>query len=163
MDVRSSNIYGGVAAQVRIRYARPLLLALMAILLISSLTACSGNSSAGETASPSVQPASPSAPPAQLAQATPAATPLTTKATGQIYLYGEAHGVTKIMDKGYEAWSDYYHNKGTRHLFVEQSYYAAEYLNLWMQSDNDDILEELYQDWEGTPGHIPYTKTFFGK
>ncbi|WP_342547987.1 hypothetical protein NST69_30765 [Paenibacillus sp. FSL P2-0089] len=163
MDVKSPNTYSGVAAQARIRYARPLLLALMAILLISSLTACSGNSSAGETASPSAQPASPSAPPAQLAQATPAATPLTTKATGQIYLYGESHGVAKIMDKEYEAWSDYYHNKGMRHLFVEQSYYAAEYLNLWMQSDNDDILEELYQDWEGTESHTPYTKTFYKK
>ncbi|MEK4003634.1 hypothetical protein [Paenibacillus sp. FSL H3-0333] len=163
MYVKNSNTYGGVAAQARIRYTRPLLLALMAILLISSLTACSGNSSAGETASPSAQSASPSAPPARLAQATPGATPLTTKATGQIYLYGESHGVAKIMDKEYEAWSDYYHNKGMRHLFVEQSYYAAEYLNLWMQSDNDDILEELYQDWEGTQGHIPYTKTFFRK
>ncbi|WP_083677870.1 hypothetical protein [Paenibacillus sp. FSL R7-0337] len=152
-----------IRIEARRRCSRPLLLVLMAILLISSLTACSGNSSAGEEASPSTQPASPSALPAQLAQATPVATPLTTKATGQIYLYGESHGVAKIMDKEYEAWSDYYHNKGMRHLFVEQSYYAAEYLNLWMQSDNDDILEELYQDWEGTPGHVPYTKTFFQK
>ncbi|WP_339221236.1 hypothetical protein [Paenibacillus sp. FSL H8-0332] len=163
MDVKSSNTYSGVAAQARIRSASPLLLALIAILLISSLTACSSNSSGGEIARPSAQPASPSAPPAQLAQATPAATPLSTKATGQIYLYGEAHGVAKVMDKEYEAWSDYYHNKGMRHLFVEQSYYAAEYLNLWMQSDNDDILEELYQDGEGTQGHVPYTKTFFRK
>ncbi|WP_238655622.1 hypothetical protein [Paenibacillus piscarius] len=163
VDVKNSNTYGGVAAQTRIRLARPLLLALIAILLISSLTACSGNSSADEIASPAAQPASPSAQPAELAQATPAATPLTTKATGQIYLYGEAHGVAKIMDKEYEAWSDYYHNKGMRHLFVEQSYYAAEYLNLWMQSDNDDILEALYQDWEGTKSHTPYTKTFFKK
>lgn len=146
-----------------LRCNRPLLLVLMAILLISSLTACSGYSLGGEEANPSAQPARPSALPARLAQATPAATPLTTKATGQIYLYGESHGIAKIMDKEYEAWSDYYHNKGMRHLFVEQSYYAAEYLNLWMQSDNDDILEELYQDWEGTPGHVPYTKTYFRK
>lgn len=149
--------------EARRRFSRPVLLALLAILLISSLTACSGNSSAGEIVSPSAQPASPSAQPASSAQATPVAAPLTTKATGQIYLYGEAHGVTKIMDKEYEAWSDYYHNKGMRHLFVEQSYYAAEYLNLWMKSDNDDILEELYQDWEGTAVHTPYTKTFFKK
>ena len=30
-----------------------------------------------------------------------------------------------------------------------------------MQSDVDDVLEELYKDWEGTASHNPYTKEFY--
>lgn len=144
MSAKSSNKYGSV-------------IVLMVILLLSSLTACRSNFSGGEEASSTSQPAK------ITGEATSEATPVVTRATGQIYLYGEAHGVAKIMDKEYELWSDYYHNKGMRHLFVEQSYFAAEFLNLWMKADNDDILEALYQDSEGTESHTPYTKTFYKK
>ncbi len=70
--------------------------------------------------------------------------------SGQLYLYGEEHAVGKILEKEFELWSAYYHNDGMRDLFVELPYYTAEYLNLWMQSDSDDILNLLYQDWAGT-------------
>lgn len=82
-------------------------------------------------------------------------------ASGNIYLYGEAHGVAEILDKEVELWSQYYHNEGMRHLFVELSYFTAEYLNVWMQSDNDDILDEIYEDWKGTRIYNPDTKTFY--
>lgn len=82
---------------------------------------------------------------------------------GQIYLYGEIHAEAKIMDKEFELWSDYYQNEGMRHLFLEQPYYTAEFLNQWMQADNDDILEAVYADWKGTAAHTPHTKTFFKK
>lgn len=82
-------------------------------------------------------------------------------ASGNIYLYGEAHGVAEILDKEVELWSQYYHNEGMRHLFVELSYFTAEYLNIWMQSDNDDILDEIYEDWKGTRIYNPDTKTFY--
>jgi hypothetical protein len=136
-------------AKTTIMLVRPLLLVLIVVLVASSLAACRSNSSVDETASKSAQPTQ--------------ETPGVTQASGSIYLYGEAHGNARIMDKEYELWSEYYHNEGMRHLFVEQSYFTAEYLNLWMQSDNDDILEEIYEDWEGTAGHTPYTKTFFQK
>ncbi|GIO35612.1 hypothetical protein J41TS12_04730 [Paenibacillus antibioticophila] len=90
-------------------------------------------------------------------------TTVMTQASGHIYLYGEIHAEAKIMDKEFELWSDYYQNEGMRHLFVEHPYYTAEYLNLWMQADNDDILEAIYKDWEGTAAHTPHTKTFFKK
>ncbi|WNS42313.1 hypothetical protein [Paenibacillus sp. MMS20-IR301] len=128
-------------------HLRPLLYALILILVATSLTACSSNTPASKAAGQSTQPAKD--------------TPVVTQATGRIYLYGEAHGNARIMNKEYELWSNYYHNEGMRHLFIEQSYFTAEYLNLWMQSDNDDILEELYKDWEGTAIHTPDTKTFF--
>lgn len=126
----------------------PLLLALIVVLVASSLTACS-NSSAGKTASKSAEPT--------------IVTPVVAQASGSIYLYGEAHGVAKILDKEYKLWSQYYHNEGMRHLFVELSYFTAEYLNLWMQSDNDDILEEIYDDWGRTLSHNPDVKDFYKK
>lgn len=135
-------------AQATIRLARPLLLGLIIAMAASSLAACS-NSSVSETASMSVQPTQ--------------ETPVVTQASGSIYLYGEAHGNAKTMDKEYELWSEYYHNEGMRHLFVELSYFTAEYLNLWMHSDNDELLEQIYEDWEGTAVHSPYTKAFYQK
>ncbi|AWV35079.1 hypothetical protein [Paenibacillus odorifer] len=135
-------------AKAKMMLVQPLLLALIVILVVSSLTACD-NSTAGKTASKSAQPTKD--------------VPVVTQASGSIYLYGEAHGVAKILDKEYKLWSQYYHNEGMRHLFVELSYFTVEYLNLWMQSDNDDILEEIYDDWERTLNHNPDIKEFYKK
>ena len=33
-----------------------------------------------------------------------------------------------------------------RDLFVELPYFTAQYLNRWMQADNDRILMEVYTD-----------------
>lgn len=83
------------------------------------------------------------------------------KSTGQIYLYGEHHGVEKILKKELELWGKYYADENMRHLFIESPYYTAELLNLWMQSDSDDILEEIYYDWKGTAAYNPYIKEFY--
>lgn len=80
---------------------------------------------------------------------------------GQIYLYGEAHGVDIILDKEFELWHDYYHNRDMRHLFIELSYYTAEFLNMWMKADGDEILDTLYQEWSGTASHTPVVKEFY--
>lgn len=85
------------------------------------------------------------------------------KSTGTIYLYGEEHGVEKILDKELEEWEKHYNNEGMRHLFVELPYYNTEFLNSWMQADNDDILEALYTDIEGTAAHKPEVKAFYKK
>ncbi|WP_040582179.1 hypothetical protein [Sedimentibacter sp. B4] len=85
------------------------------------------------------------------------------KSTGKIYLYGEQHGVEKILEKELELWNNNYNTQNMRHLFVEYPYYTAEFLNLWMQSDSDDILDELYKDWEGTASHNPNIKEFYKK
>lgn len=86
------------------------------------------------------------------------------KFDGQVYLYGEAHSVEKILDKELELWKGYYEDQGMRHLFIEMSYYTGELLNLWMKSDNDEILDGIYQDWTGTLSQTPevlaYFKTF---
>ena len=84
-----------------------------------------------------------------------------TETSGNIFLYGEQHGVEKIIDKEFELWSDYYHNDGMRHLFIENSYYGTEFLNLWMDADNDDILDDLFKDLVGTAADNPYSRQFY--
>lgn len=83
------------------------------------------------------------------------------RGSGKIYLYGEGHSVEALQEMELDLWSDYYHNDGMRHLFIESSYFTAAYLNLWMQSDNDDILNALYDDWEGTFSHTPLKLNFY--
>lgn len=80
---------------------------------------------------------------------------------GQIYLYGEAHASKAILEKEFELWTAYYHDDGMRDLFVEMPYYAAEFLNLWMQSDGDDILNQLYLDWDQTAMHSQDVVDFY--
>lgn len=73
--------------------------------------------------------------------------------TGQIYLYGEAHGIKKILDKENELWKGYYEDQGMRQLFVELPFYTAQWLNLWMKAPDDTILNEVFADLEGTAVH----------
>ncbi|MFA9466665.1 MAG: hypothetical protein ACERKN_20580 [Velocimicrobium sp.] len=85
------------------------------------------------------------------------------KHSGKIYLYGEEHGVEKILDKEFELWCDYYENKNMRHLFVELPYYTAELLNVWMKSDSDEIFDSVYDDWKGSASYNSYTMEFYKK
>lgn len=82
---------------------------------------------------------------------------------GQIYLYGEQHGEEKILRKELELWGQYYHEENMRHLFIEMPYFTAEFLNSWIQSESDVILEEVYEDWKGSPSYNPYVKEFYVK
>ncbi len=82
---------------------------------------------------------------------------------GHIYLYGEMHGESKILAKEFEIWKDYYTNQNMRQLYVELPYYSAEYMNLWMKSDSDEILDELYADWEGSAMHNTDVIEFYQK
>lgn len=108
-------------------------------LLLLTLTACSAKTTSSNTTSAPVH------------------------TSGQIYLYGEQHAVDKILDKEFMLWDDDYHNKNMRHLFIEMPYYTAEFLNIWMKSDSDDILEEIYKDWDGSLSHNPNVKAFYKK
>lgn len=83
--------------------------------------------------------------------------------TGQLYLYGEIHSEAKILERELELWQDYYTNQNVRHLFVEMPYYTAQFLNLWMKSDSDEILDEIHADWEGTASHTQEVKNFYKK
>lgn len=85
------------------------------------------------------------------------------KSNGKIHLYGEKHNIQKILDKELEIWGEYYTKDNMRHLFIESPYYTAEFLNLWMKSDNDDIFEEIYNDWKGTQSYSESVKEFYKK
>lgn len=66
-----------------------------------------------------------------------------------IYLCAELHSMQRCIDNELKRWGEFY-AKGARHLFLENTYAAVAYLNEWMHSDSDDILEELMKDLEGT-------------
>lgn len=83
--------------------------------------------------------------------------------TKQIYLYGEVHSAEIMLEKEFQLWDSYYHKAGMRDLFIEMPYYTAEFLNLWMQSDNDDILNQLFKDLEGTAAYFEATEKFYRK
>lgn len=80
---------------------------------------------------------------------------------GNIYIYGEAHGNEKILNKEFETWNSYYKVQGMRHLFVELPFYTGELLNIWMKADNDEILDEIYEDWEKTAIHKQCVRDFY--
>lgn len=82
------------------------------------------------------------------------------KQSGQIMLYGEAHGVKRIMDEELRLWEKYY-EEGMRDLFVELPYYDAEFLNEWMKAENNDILNDLFEDSKGTAIYSEDVKNFY--
>ena len=93
------------------------------------------------------------------AEETPAASG-TEPPAGQITLYGEIHGNAAIKEYEAERWKECY-DQGMRHLFVELPYYTAQWLNLWMDAEDDGILEQLRQDWEGTYASGAETLDFY--
>ncbi len=82
--------------------------------------------------------------------------------TGQIYLYGEKHGIEKTISREFDIWQKHY-SEGMRHLFIETSYFTAQYLNLWMNETTDTRLNEIYSDWEGTATHNDFVLEFYKK
>lgn len=79
----------------------------------------------------------------------------------RVHLYGETHGKAVIMEYEVAEWQRFYNEEGLRHLFLENSYAAVAYLNQWMHEDNDDILLQLYDDWNETAIHVEATLDFF--
>ncbi len=79
--------------------------------------------------------------------------------TSQIYLYGEEHSQQRILDEELELWGSYY-ARGMRDLFVEFPYFDAQFLNLWMKADDDELLDLQFRDWQGTQGGTEVMKNF---
>lgn len=77
-----------------------------------------------------------------------------------IHLYGETHGIDDYYNKEIEVWKEYY-DDGNRDLFVELPYYTADFLNIWMQASDDEILNQIYKDIEGTASHTEDYLDFF--
>lgn len=98
-------------------------------------------------------PASPTADPAETA-------PEPTRKEGSILLCGELHSDAACISRELELWGDCY-AQGMRHLFIETSYFGAQYLNLWMQAEDDEILDRLYRELKNTPAHSEETLRFY--
>ena len=78
----------------------------------------------------------------------------------RICLYGEAHGYKKCYDTELEEWRRFY-NEGCRNLFVELPYYSTEFLNVWMRTDSDELLDQWFEEINGTLSGNEYYKAFF--
>ncbi|MDR0596535.1 MAG: hypothetical protein LBG50_03240, partial [Clostridiales Family XIII bacterium] len=81
--------------------------------------------------------------------------------SAKILLVGEYHGVDWIYNREFEKWSGYYGGDGMRHLFLETPYFTAALLNVWMKSEDDAILDAIYEDWDGTADHNQHKYDFF--
>ncbi|MDO5714730.1 MAG: hypothetical protein Q4Q07_09890 [Tissierellia bacterium] len=79
----------------------------------------------------------------------------------RIFLYGESHGNPIILEREIELWEEYYHNEGMRHLFIEIPYFTGQLLNIWMNADNDEILNQLYANCKGTFAYHPDVLKFY--
>lgn len=77
-----------------------------------------------------------------------------------IRLYGEAHGFQEYYDIELQLWQERY-GQGDRDLFVELPYYSAEFLNLWMQADDDELLDQFFEEIRGTLSGNEYSKAFY--
>ena len=80
--------------------------------------------------------------------------------TGEIYLFGEEHSNERILDKELELWKGYY-DTGMRDLFVELPYYDAFFLNEWMKAENDELLDALFVEMDGTAACTPPVHDFY--
>lgn len=78
----------------------------------------------------------------------------------RINLYGEAHGYKKCYDTELEEWREFY-DAGCRDLFVELPYYSAEFLNIWMRADSDELLDQWFEEINGTLSGNEYYEAFF--
>lgn len=76
-----------------------------------------------------------------------------TEKPSKIYIYGEEHGTQADTDKEFTLWKDHYDNEGMRNLFLEVPNYVAGYLNLWMDEDDDQILEALRDQYKFSQGN----------
>ncbi len=81
-------------------------------------------------------------------------------ANTRICLYGEKHGIKTYYDIELDLWKEHY-TKGDRALFVELPYYTAEFLNLWMKEDSDEIIDQIFEDIQGTQGDNQNYNDFF--
>ncbi len=78
----------------------------------------------------------------------------------KIRLYGEAHGLKEYYDIEFGLWKEYY-DEGYRALFVELPYFTAEFINIWMHEDSDEIIDQLFEDIQGTQSGNEYYYEFF--
>lgn len=81
--------------------------------------------------------------------------------TATIYLYGEYHGKKEYLDKEFTIWKSHYDQNGMRDLFIETEYYTAQMLNIWLHESNDEILDVIYNNNEGTLVHTEAQLDFY--
>ena len=81
---------------------------------------------------------------------------------GDIYLYGELHSDERFLSIELAAWPQMYHQEGARDLFIESPCYTAEFLNMWMRGEDEDMLERpILEQQAGTQGGTQLMVDFY--
>lgn len=91
----------------------------------------------------------------------PTTAPTENDAPEMIYLYGELHSRPYIVELELQLWQNYYHEYGMRHLFLEDCYFTAQILNLWMQAEDDTLLDLIFAAIKGTHGGSEVKRNFY--
>ena len=71
--------------------------------------------------------------------------------------------IKRYLDKEFELWKYHYEQNGMRDLFIETEYYTAQMLNIWLQEPDDEILNVIYNNNEGTLAHTQAQLDFYRK
>lgn len=78
----------------------------------------------------------------------------------KIRIYGEYHGAETYYDTEYKLWKGYY-DEGYRDLFIELPYYTAEFINVWMNENDNEIIDQVFEDLQGSAAGNEYYYRFF--
>lgn len=115
---------------------RRLLAAVMFVTMVLSFCAC-GQTQPEPTAAPTQ---TLEEPPEPTIEVTPEPTPDIYH--GAVYLFGGSLLDQNLISQELDAWAQFY-KKGMRDIFVDSSKAQCAYINLWMQADNDEILDMI--------------------
>lgn len=85
------------------------------------------------------------------------------EAQGMIFLYGVEYDSKPMLDEIFQKWQTHYEQDKMRHLFVELPDYTAELLNIWLREEDNQILNDVYEDWYGTDLYSQQLKRFYHK
>ena len=69
------------------------------------------------------------------------------------YIFMGKNTVGKLTRKEFALWKDHYDDEDMRNLFLEVPNYVAGYLNLWMDEEDDQILEILRDQYKFSQGN----------
>ena len=135
---------------------------ILVLTLCCSLAACGGSGTAVENTQTEVTMEATEAPteieePSEVVEETEPTKP---QGPGTIYMYGEIHGVREYVEKELALWQEHYAG-GARHLFLEDSYYAAYQLNLWMKESDNTHFDVYSVSLANTPAGSPFIRRFF--
>lgn len=73
--------------------------------------------------------------------------------TNTIFLSGEAHGNVKSIDMNLYLMKYFIENTGIRYILYEGGYAEAQYINMYLDTGNENILIDIFDSFRGTSNY----------